>query len=180
MNLPVQIFKLPLALLPVLAFVGCGLGPNLSSSLESDEMQSIWHLLRRTSKASILTTTITKIQTTTTAHPTIILRAWATSTNTEASDWGHILTHLGETTTGTGTTTGTETTTGSETISDTETTTGSETTTGTTTDTEITTDTETTTDLVEVITGREPILAEKHTTRARYSWVPELPYSQVL
>ena len=38
MNLPVQIFKLALALMPVLAFVGCGLGPNLSSSLESDEM----------------------------------------------------------------------------------------------------------------------------------------------
>ena len=138
-------------------------------------MQSIWHLLRRTSKASILTTTITKIQTTTTAHPTIILRAWATSTNTEASDWDHISTHLGGTTTGTETTTGSETTTGtvtttgSETISDTETTTGSETTTGTTTDTEIISDTETTTDLVEVITGRERILAERHTTRAQYS-----------
>ncbi len=38
MNLPVQIFKLPFALLPVLAFVGCGMGPNLSSSLESDEL----------------------------------------------------------------------------------------------------------------------------------------------
>ena len=38
MNLPLQIFKLPLTLLSVLAFVGCSMGPNLSSSLESDEM----------------------------------------------------------------------------------------------------------------------------------------------
>ena len=38
MNLPVQIFKLPFALLPVMAFVGCSMGPNLSSSLESDEL----------------------------------------------------------------------------------------------------------------------------------------------
>ena len=38
MNLPVQIFKLPFALLPVMAYVGCSMGPNLSSSLESDEL----------------------------------------------------------------------------------------------------------------------------------------------
>ncbi|MBC8150106.1 MAG: hypothetical protein H8E97_02340 [Bacteroidetes bacterium] len=38
MDLPIQFFKLPLILVSMVAFIGCGISPNLTSSLESDEL----------------------------------------------------------------------------------------------------------------------------------------------
>ena len=38
MDLPIHFFKLPSIVLSVVAFVGCGISPNMTSSLESDEL----------------------------------------------------------------------------------------------------------------------------------------------
>ena len=38
MDLPIQFFKLPLILVSIVGFISCGISPNLTSSLESDEL----------------------------------------------------------------------------------------------------------------------------------------------
>jgi hypothetical protein len=38
MDLPIQFFKLPLIIVSMVGFIGCGISPNLTSSLESDEL----------------------------------------------------------------------------------------------------------------------------------------------
>ena len=38
MDLPIQFFKLPLIIVSIVGFIGCGISPNLTSSLESDEL----------------------------------------------------------------------------------------------------------------------------------------------